>query len=114
MAGEVSTGVTIDARPTVFGDRMIITGTYDAGDNYIDLSSFFSEIDFAGVNASGVLAAEVITDTGAVPATQNVLFNPQVRIDGTALRIASALANGTIEDSAVTQAGTFIAIGRRA
>jgi len=114
MAGEVSTGVTIDSRPTVFGDRMIITGTYDAGDNYIDLSSFLSEIDFAGVNASGALAAEVITDTGATPPTQEVMVNPQVRIDGTALRIAGGLANATLADSAVTQAGTFIAIGRRA
>jgi len=101
---------TIDARPTVFGDRMIITGSYTAGDTgtlTIDLSSFLSEIDFAGANSSGGIAPSVITDTGAVPATQEVNFAPDVRIDGTTVKIAQGLV------AFPGQAGTFIAIGRR-
>ena len=106
--------VTIDPRPTVFGDRMIITGTYAAGDNSIDLSSFLSEIDFAGANSSGAIAARPITDTGASPvATQDVVFGVDVRIDGTTVRLAAGLADATIADSAPQQAGTFLAIGRR-
>ena len=105
--------VTIDNRPTVFGDRMIVTGTFEAGDNEIDLSDFLSEIDFAGANFSGILAQSPITDTGATPPTQDVLFNPQVRIDGTTVRIAAGLANATLANTTATQAGTFIAIGRR-
>jgi hypothetical protein len=44
-------GNTIDNRPTYFGDRMIITGTYTsgAGPETIDLSSLLSSIDFAAV-----------------------------------------------------------------
>ena len=103
--------ITIDARPTVFGDRMIITGSYTAGDTStitIDLSSFLSEIDFAGANSSGDITAASITDTGAVPATQLVNFAPDVRIDGTSVKIAHGVAVPPTQ-----QAGTFIAIGRR-
>jgi hypothetical protein len=100
--------VTIDPRPSVFGDRMILTGSYEAADATIDLSAFFSSIDFAGVNSSGASAAVPITDTGAVPPSQDVYFQPIVRIDGTSLRIAAGLADQAAE------AGTFFAIGRRA
>jgi len=105
--------VTIDPRPTYFGDRMVVTGSYEAGDNAIDLSSLLVSIDFAGVNPSGIIASEPITDTGGSPPTQNVVLHPQTRIDGTTIRISSALADSTIGDSAVSQAGTFLAIGRR-
>ena len=101
---------TIDARPTVFGDRMIITGSYTAGDTgtlTIDLSSFLSEIDFAVANSSGGVAGSAITDTGGVPPTQVVNFAPDVRIDGTSVKIAHGLV------AFPEQAGTFIAIGRR-
>ena len=109
--------VTIDPRPTVFGDRMILTGTFgtDADDNAIDLSAFFSSIDFAGANYSGALASVEITDTGGTLDVQSVVFHPQVRIDGTTIRIASGLANpGDVADTRTLQAGTFLAIGRRA
>jgi hypothetical protein len=106
--------VTIDPRPNYFGDRMVVTGSYEAGDNAIDLSSLLASIDFAGVNPSGIIASEPITDTGAgPPATQDVVLHPQTRIDGTTIRISSGLANATIADSATAQGGTFIAIGRR-
>ena len=105
--------VTIDPRPTYFGDRMIVTGTFEAADNEIDLSSILASIDFAGVNVSGILAQTPITDTGATPATQDVLFHPQTRIDGTTIRIAMGVADSTLADTAVSQGGTFLAIGRR-
>lgn len=113
--------VTIDPRPTVFGDRMIVTGTFgtESGDNAIDLSAFFSSIDFAGANYSGILAAQQISDTGNTgpnppPNLQEVVYHPQVRIDGTTVRIASGQADSTIADTGTLEAGTFIAIGRRA
>jgi len=106
--------VTINPRPTVFGDRMIITGTYAAGDNSIDFSSFLSEIDFAGANSSGVIAGRAITDTGASPPLQNVHFGVDVRIDGTTIRLAAGLQDpGDVANTTPAQAGTFIAIGRR-
>ena len=76
--------VTIDNRPTVFGDRVVITGSTD-GAEAIDLSSFMSEIDGAMVNNIGA----------AAPAP------------------ASGINNTTIVLN-VGGACTFIAIGRRA
>ena len=106
--------VTIDPRPTYFGDRMIITGTYAAGDNAIDLSSLLSSIDFAGANPSGIIASETITDTGGAANLQAVVLHPQTRIDGTTIRLSSGLQNpGDVADTAPAQAGTFFAIGRR-
>ena len=105
--------VTIDARPSYFGDRMVVTGSYAAGDNEIDLSSLLVSIDFAGANSSGIIASRPITDTGGAGNLQQVVFAPDVRIDGTTIRIAGGLADSTIGDTAPAQAGTFIAIGRR-
>jgi len=105
--------VTIDPRTSVFGDRLIVTGTYAAGDNAVDLSSILASIDFAGANSSGIIASRPITDTGGGGGIQAVVFAPDCRIDGTTIRIAAGLADGTIADTAPTQAGTFIAIGRR-
>lgn len=105
--------VTIDPRPTVFGDRMIVTGSYAAGDNAIDLSSMLASIDFAGANSSGIIDSRPITDTGGTNDEQFVVFGVDVRIDGTTIRLAAGLADATIADTAPTQAGTFIAIGRR-
>tara|TARA_E500000318_G_scaffold84302_1_gene80072 strand:- start:279 stop:506 length:228 start_codon:yes stop_codon:yes gene_type:complete len=56
--------VTIDPRPTVFGDRIIITGSTD-GAEAIDLSSLLASIDGAMVNAVGSAATVThgISDT---------------------------------------------------
>ena len=78
--------VTIDNRPSVFGDRVIITGTYEAGDTTIDLVSFLSEIDMV-----------MCCGTGAVPAPAEAYI-----IDGT-----------TVTLTAATGDGNFMAIGRR-
>ena len=112
--------VTIDNRPTYFGDRMIVTGTYGAGDAAIDLSSLLVSIDFAGVNPSGAHAYEQIGDTGGGSGgTQRVVFAPKARIDGTTIRIGSAVGDIADPDATDTgliaagEAGTFLAIGRR-
>lgn len=105
--------VTIDPRPSYFGDRMIVTGSYAAGDNSVDLSSLLASIDFAGANSSGIIASRPIADNGGTGNLQAVVFAPDVRIDGTTIRIAGGLADGTIGDTAPVQAGTFLAIGRR-
>tara|TARA_R110002012_G_scaffold55734_5_gene142292 strand:- start:40 stop:366 length:327 start_codon:yes stop_codon:yes gene_type:complete len=101
---------TIDPRPTVFGDRLVITGSYTAGDTgtlSIDLSSQLSSIDWAGSNFSGALVPISITDTGGGGNIQDVHLNPVFTIDGTTLRVGSGLSAFPII------AGTFIAIGRR-
>ena len=101
---------TIDPRPSVFGDRMIITGSFTAGDTgvlAIDLSSHFSSIDMAHANFAGDIAPITITDTGGAGDEQNVFINPLCNIDGTNIRIASGLVGHPLI------AGTFMAIGRR-
>ena len=101
---------TIDPRPSVFGDRLIVTGSFTAGDTgtlAIDLGSQFASIDMAFANFTGALAPVTIDDTGAVPPTQDVHINAMCMIDGTTLRIASGLVAYPLF------AGTFLAIGRR-
>lgn len=60
--------VTIDPRPTYFGDRMVVTGSTD-GAEAIDLSSLLASIDGAMVNAVG--SAATVTH-GINDATLNV------------------------------------------
>ena len=101
---------TIDPRPSVFGDRMIITGSFTAGDTgtlAVDLSSQFSSIDMAFANFAGALAPISITDTGGAGDVQDVFLNPHCSINGTTLNIVSGLAAHPLI------AGTFMAIGRR-
>jgi hypothetical protein len=78
--------VTIDNRPTVFGDRLIITGTYEATDTTIDLSAFLSEIDMA-----------MCCLTGSTPGPAEAYT-----IDGTTISLTAAVSDGN-----------FMAIGRR-
>ena len=83
---------TIDPRPSVFGDRLIVTGSFTAGDTgtlAIDLSSQFASIDMAFANFTGALAPLTIDDTGAVPPSQEVYLNPSCSINGTTLEIGS-------------------------
>tara|TARA_R100000900_G_scaffold47675_1_gene38445 strand:+ start:1719 stop:2045 length:327 start_codon:yes stop_codon:yes gene_type:complete len=101
---------TIDPRPSYFGDRMIITGSYTAGDTgtlTIDLSSQLASIDFAGTNGAGALSAVGIFDTGGAGDAQDVHFNNLCVINGSSILIASGNAGFPVK------AGTFIAIGRR-
>tara|TARA_R100000353_G_scaffold27718_1_gene23317 strand:- start:205 stop:435 length:231 start_codon:yes stop_codon:yes gene_type:complete len=61
--------VTIDPRPTVFGDRVIITGSTD-GAEAIDLSDLLVSIDGAMVNNIG--GAAPAPTSGISDATLNV------------------------------------------
>lgn len=36
--------ITYDNRLTVFGDRVVLTGTYDSGTTAIDFSDFLSKV----------------------------------------------------------------------
>jgi len=92
--------VTIDARPSYFGDRMIVTGTYEAGDGSIDLSGLLISIDCATVNLTGVPGQ----GSGAV----TINLHDIITISGSTLVITEG------EDGGVgTQGGKFFAIGRR-
>ena len=64
--------VTIDPRPTYFGDRMVVTGSTD-GAEAIDLSGLLASIDGAMVNNVG----------SAAPV-------PTSGIDGTTLNVGAA------------------------
>ena len=86
---------TIDPRPSYFGDRMIVTGSYDAGETGIDLSSLLASIDFCGIN----------TDVDAIATTPPVSTGDTATISGTTVTINAA--------GAATLGGTFLAIGRR-
>ena len=77
--------IKIDPRTTVFGDRMVVTGSYAAADADIDLSAFLSEITGVILSATG---------TAGVP-PENYAIN------GT-----------TIKFTAVNK-GVFTAIGKR-
>lgn len=61
--------VTIDPRPTYFGDRMVVTGSTD-GAEAIDLSSLLASIDGAMVNNIG--AAAPVPTSGIDGTTLNV------------------------------------------
>lgn len=110
--------VTIDPRPTYFGDRMIITGSYEAGDTSIDLSSLLSSIDFAGVNPSAAQANFQTTTDGT--STDFIKLVDNCTVSGTTITVHSAIVS-TDPDGAgagpavpgATIAGTFFVIGRR-
>jgi hypothetical protein len=87
--------VTIDPRPTYFGDRIVVTGSYGPGDASIDLSSLMTSIDFAGVNSAAGLVATV----------------PPVTVADTAAFSGATVT--VIGASGTTVGGTFFVIGRR-
>lgn len=102
--------VTIDSRPTVFGDRMIVTGSYQAGDTSIALGGLLASIDAVIVNPSAVQTAkhqdvDIANGTSYAAVTASNLDT--AIYSGTTITIAPVLAGET------TTAGTFLAIGRR-
>ena len=101
--------VTIDPRPTYFGDRIVVTGSYGASDTSIDLSSLMTSIDFADINPTGPLAPIDIEDgqaadgSDAVPTT----LREFATVSGTTISIIKPQAGQT------QIGGSFFAIGRR-
>lgn len=112
--------VTIDPRPTYFGDRMIVTGSYDAGETSIDLSDLLVSIDFAGVNPAAAQANVVVSNTGT-HANDTISLVDNCTLSGTTITIVSAVVEtdpdgagtGSAAVPGATIAGTFLAIGRR-
>tara|TARA_R100001510_G_scaffold46052_1_gene42888 strand:+ start:210 stop:557 length:348 start_codon:yes stop_codon:yes gene_type:complete len=112
--------VTIDPRPTYFGDRMIVTGSYGAGDTSIDLSGLLASIDFAGVNPSAAQANVQLSNTGT-HANDTIALVDNCTVSGTTITVHSAIVEvdpdgagtGGAATPGATLAGTFLAIGRR-
>ena len=102
------TTLTIDPRPTYFGDRMIVTGSYAAGRTEIALGGLLASVDAFILNPSAVTVQAVDTtptDDGGTPGNLQLLDTATV--DGTTETVSPAVGGGT------TVAGTFLAIGRR-
>ena len=102
--------ITIDPRPTVFGDRIIITGSFEAGDTSIDLSSQLASIDACIVNVSAVNIArhqDVDPAGGTSYAAKRHFTTNNCTFSGTTISVGAQYEDQT------TKAGTFLAIGRR-
>jgi hypothetical protein len=99
---------TIDNRPTYFGDRMIITGTYTSGSGpeTIDLSSLLSSIDFAAVTPTGT-SSVALPEAGAGATLVTIEASDVATVSGTTLTITAAEAGPSVVG------GTFFVIGRR-
>ena len=102
--------VTIDPRPTVFGDRMIVTGSFAAGDTSISLADMLIEIDAIIVNFDAAQTfrhqdVDILGGTSyaaVVGAAEDI-----ATYSGTTITIEPPLTGQT------TNGGTFLAIGRR-
>ena len=92
--------VTIDARPSYFGDRMIVTGSYGAGDTSINLTGLLAIIDMAEVTPTVAISPIVID---SAPYT----FGEFATVGGTTITV------NTPGGAQATVGGTFLAIGRR-
>lgn len=102
--------ISIDPRPTVFGDRFVVTGTYAASDTSIELAGHLSSIDMAICTPTGALApanletGDAADGSDAAPFT----FGEFATVSGTTITInVPGAAQATV-------GGTFMAIGRRA
>jgi hypothetical protein len=100
---------TTDPRPTYFGDRIIITGTYSAGagPETIDLSSLVSSIDFAAVTPTGTSDVALPEAAGAGATLVTVKTTDVATVSGTTLTITAAEAGPAVVG------GTWFVIGRR-
>lgn len=102
--------VTIDPRPTYFGDRMIVTGSFAAGDTSIDLSGLLASIDALIVNptAAQLVGHQDVDIVGGVTyAAVNASVFDTATFSGTTITITPAFVGQTVSG------GTFLAIGRR-
>lgn len=102
--------ITIDPRPTVFGDRLVITGSYEAGDTSIDLSSQLASIDAVTINPSvpnGLSIQDADPAGGSSFGLTPLLALDTATFSGTTITISVPALGQT------TKAGTFLVIGRR-
>tara|TARA_R100001591_G_scaffold43165_1_gene54379 strand:- start:2729 stop:3061 length:333 start_codon:yes stop_codon:yes gene_type:complete len=107
-----NTTTTFDARPTFFGDRMIVTGSYSAGDGAgavtISVSDLLASIDAVIVNPNS-LQNQGIEDGAAADESDAVIMKTidLATFSDTTITITPGQAGGTVV------AGTFLVIGRR-
>ena len=102
--------VTIDPRPTVFGDRMIVTGSFEAGDTSILLADMLIEIDaiIVNFNAAQILKHQDVDIAGGSSYAAVVGASEDIAtFSGTTITIEPPLTGQT------TNPGTFLVIGRR-
>mgnify|MGYP003626659373 CR=1 FL=1 len=102
--------VSIDSRPTVFGNKIVVTGTYAAADTSIDLSSMMSSIDMATATPTAPIAPQVLSPGGAADATVGAVpftFGEFATVNGTTITVNTPGA------AQATIGGTFMAIGNR-
>lgn len=99
--------VTIDPRPTYFGDRMVVTGSYAAGDTSIDLTSLLASIDMATVTTSAATLA-LLPEAGNTASSITLNINDICTVSGTTITVTEGVTGGV-----GTAGGTFMAIGRR-
>ena len=99
--------VTIDPRPTYFGDRMIVTGTFAQADTTIDLSGLLISIDGFMLNSTATPATFNVRNA-ADDDNQALTFTPMGVVTGASIAIIGG--NG---GSGASSNGTFVAIGRR-
>jgi hypothetical protein len=107
--------VTIDPRPTVFGDRMIVTGTYDTtdGERIIDFSDKLSSIDAFIINPASrfSMVVEQVSniDNDGGGANNQIVFTSEfgTKVSDTTLMISPPIRNEDLKG------GTFLIIGRR-
>ena len=100
--------VTIDPRPTYFGDRMVVTGSYTDG-TAIDLSGLLASIDMAVLTPTAPLAPATLETAGAADASDGAphTFGEFATVSGTTISVNTPGAGDTVIG------GTFFAIGRR-
>jgi len=102
--------VTIDPRPTYFGDRMIVTGSFGAGDTSISLADMLIEIDaiIVNFNAAQLLRHQDVDIAGGTSyAAVAGAAEDIATFSGTTITIEPPLTGQT------TNPGTFLVIGRR-
>lgn len=105
--------VTIDPRPTVFGDRMIVTGTYGTTDSVIELSDILASIDAFIINpenrTSMVIEQVSNIDDDGSSANDKKVFTSDfgTRRTDTSISLSPTIKNQDLKG------GTFLAIGRR-
>ncbi len=105
--------VSIDPRVSYFGDRIVVTGSYAAGDGTgsagaatrLDLGDLMVEVDVVMLTPTAAPTAMDFTPSGTQPNIADV-----VQLDGTNVIIHNR-DDGAAAGASV--AGKFFAIGRR-
>jgi len=101
--------IAFDQRPTVFGDRIIVTGTFAASDTSIDLSSMMSSVDACIANLTSAESPVEVRNSADNDAIE-IQPTLDVSVSGTTVTLSTF---GTGGPGAPSGGGTFLAIGRR-